>query len=169
MNTLLEIMQKNNIQINLYTLCMGFKLHYIDYESFKSYELIKVLSDEEINQTLTEILSLFEVRDQYELLHLCNQLLVNLCETKEEREKHKWLFACLTYARDTISNDEELLVKVSVICADFDYPVSMKGLIYYFPSDDNDRQKCTVEEARQKLIRLLDTYLFNLRGLLAKK
>lgn len=160
MNKFLKIMNINKIRINIITLCVGFKLNYLVYGDFKNYSLISILDDEDITEALKH--NFFESRDKNEFSDICISIL-NMVDTDQKaHEIMKWLFVCLKYARNTIINKQALLQKISEIYADFNYPPSMEGIIYYLPSHNYDSSKYTLEENRARLIELCDEYLCKL-------
>ncbi len=168
MNKLLEIMNCNKIEINVATLCVGFKLRYIVYEKFRDYSLVPLLDDSVIMEIIA--CNLFEPKGEFDFYNICNDIWSRLEDNQMSYEVSKWLFACLKNAQNTIDDSQELLQKISEIYDDFYYPPSMEHIIYYLPSTNGyDPTNYTTEEKRKRLLRLFNEYLIMLQAIIASK
>jgi hypothetical protein len=75
-------------------------------------------------------------------------------------ELRKLRYCMLRFVRNTISNNKELLSKVSEIYADVGYPVEMEEFIPYMPPKAGyDPTKYSLEENNFHMIMLLDKFL----------
>ncbi|SMC29507.1 hypothetical protein SAMN02745134_03929 [Clostridium acidisoli DSM 12555] len=84
-------------------------------------------------------------------------------------ELRKLRYCMLRFARNTISNNKELLSKVSEIYADVGYPVEMEEFIPYMPPKDGyDPTKYSIEENNLHMIMLLDKFLEEEKKVIAK-
>ncbi len=160
MNKYLELLHKKGIPINVRTLCIGFSLGDISFQSFKNYELLKYLYENETQKIIK--LNLCEARDDIDLKNTILMTLSNVNEQELIPEKEKWLFAKLSLLRTRENNTERLLYKIAKIYADFEYPESMKNFIHYMPSE-TDLPVITIQQAQNRLVDLCDVFLEKLQ------
>lgn len=161
MNKYLELMHNNKIPINVITLCIGFDLENIPFQSFNNYELLKYLSDNETQKIIK--LSLCEPRDHIDLKNKIIKVLSCVEEEEFILEKEKWLYAKLTLLRAEEKNIEKLLYRIAEIYADFEYPESMRHCIHYI-SSGVDLTGYTIQQAQNRLVNLCDNFLNELKN-----
>lgn len=162
-----DILNDYEINLNWKTLYVALHLDFIDCSVIEDYAL-KILSDESYveNEFINDLI--WEGKDLQKeevLMKILIEVGIEEFEKGSESwniEMRKLRYYLLKLVKNTVTNNKDLLDKVSEIYADVGYPVEMEEFITYMPPKDSyDPTRYSVEENNIHMITLLDKFLEN--------
>lgn len=160
-----DILRQNYISYSWNTLRVGKKYNLIDNSQVSDYA-VEYLADhpQETNQYIVELVCcdkttfiddiLDKVADDFDGK-------INLDSFEWELEKRKLRFCILTYLKQHVTDECELLDKIALVHDDFGFPKDMEDFIYYMPSKNFNPSEHSKEECMKRLVRLFEDFLSN--------
>jgi len=166
----IEIFKKYDIQVNWSTIYWGIKNSLLDLKSVSEYavdfinkhpeldspELLELAWDSDDESNAIKLLETIE-KKQPDIFNLMNSL-----------DSEKWRYCILKSLRDSDLSNSDILDKVELVYADFDYPLELAGAVRYMPPQDGyNPTEYTKEENEQHMINKIDEFLESERILLS--
>jgi hypothetical protein len=156
---IMKLFKDNDFEYSWDSIKIGWDLGCVGFDEVKKFILIFL----ESNPALINVYIAAEnKKDVDELLRdafiVLNLDLPKRCSSRWNKEWRKWRFCFLSDFVKRILNQEELLIKVEGVYADFGYPEDMKSFIYYMPADDTIEEE-DPEDARGRLVKKLKCFL----------
>ncbi len=151
------IIKDTNVPCTWNTIKVGYDLNLVTKEDVSKFSEIylekhPMLSNKYILDAIIEIDSI-KLDDFFQKIYSSLNLVEPANESPEwNSEWFKIRYAFMNNMLKVSKNDEFLLDEIESIYADFGYPVDMKSLIYYMPTDNNNENLST-EEARKLLVK----------------
>ena len=156
----IEIFEDANILLDWYTIYYGIKNNYLENEIANQFVIRKLEEGKEV--TPVELELSWRLDNKYEILTKIEELPnINISEKKSlEIARNKICVAILIYLRKNEKVIENLMQKVEMIYADFDYPSDMENFISYMPVTENYiPAEHTKEENENRLLANLDSFI----------
>lgn len=159
----LTIFKKYNLKCSWNTIQIGWDLGLLSADEVRKFALdFAAFHPELINKDIAELIfskDSYEVKDFLKKIFGSFNLEFPLLNTPLwNNEWRKWRYCILNCMVDQIKNDEELLIKVEGLYADFNYPEDMKTFIYYMPVE-KEVIGLTSKDARAELVKKLKAFL----------
>ncbi|WP_077611771.1 DUF2247 family protein [Clostridium sp. Marseille-P2415] len=156
----IEIFEDANILLDWYTIYYGIKNNYLKNEIANQFVIRKLEEGKEVSQEELELS--WRLDNKYEILTKIEKLPnINMNEKMSlEIVRNKICVAILIYLRKNENVFENLMQKIEMIYADFDYPSDMENFISYMPITDNYIPvEHTKEENENRLLANLDSFI----------
>jgi hypothetical protein len=160
-----HILKENNIPYSWNTMRVGKKYNLIDNAQVAEYA-VEYLSDhpQETNPFIVELACCDKTMSTDDVLDKVADTFdskIDCDDSTWELEKRKLRFYVLTYLKQHISDERELLDKIALVYDDFGFPKDMEDFIYYMPAKNINSLEHSKEEPLGRLVRLFKEFLIN--------
>jgi|SRR6056297_3241431 len=158
----ISIFKDYDIEMKWSTIYWGVKNSLLDLKSIP--EFVINFMDDHPNIDIPELLELAWDNDNeakvIDLLETLEKKQPDIFKLKDSCDMNKWRYCILKSLRESELSNSEILDKVELVYADFDYPVELAGAVRYMPPQDGyNPEKHTKEENEQHMLNEIDKFL----------
>ncbi len=158
----IEVFKKYGIKINWSTVYWGIKNKLLDVKSVSAYAVSFMENNSDID--IPELLELAWDNDDeskaIELLETIEKKEPDIFKLSNSLDAKRWRYCIVKSVRDSELSNSEILDKIELIYADFDYPVELAGAVRYMPPQDGyNPSEHSKEENEQRMISKIDEFL----------
>lgn len=158
----IEIFKKYGIEVKWSTIYWGIKNNLLDAKSVSDYAVNFI--DDYPDMDSPELLELAWDNDNeskaIELLETIERKEPDVFKLSDSLDINRWRYCIVKSIRESELSYSEILDKIELIYADFDYPVELAGAVRYMPpQDEYNPSEHSKEENEQHMISKIDDFL----------
>lgn len=158
----IEIFKKYDVEVKWSTIYWGIKNNLLNIKSISDYTIDFIENHPNIN--IPELMELIWNNNEkvkvIELLETMERKEPDIFKLSDTLDINKWRYCIVKSIRKSELSNSEILDKIEIIYADFDYPVELSEAVRYMPPQDGyNPLKHSKEENEQRMIKKIDEFL----------
>lgn len=168
-----HILRENKISYSWNTMRVGKKYDLFDNSQISDYAVEYLVEHpQETSQFIVELACCNNTMFVDDILDKVANVVdgrIDLDSVEWELERRKLRFCVLTYLKQHVFEEGELLGKIALVYDDFGFPKDMEHFIYYMPSENFKPLEYSKEECMKRLVSLFEEFLINEKKFLIEK
>ena len=158
----IDLFKNCNLRMGWGDVYWGIKESQLDIKSVSKFAEEFIINNSQVN--IDEIYELaWETENRELVLNLIDRVLKKLsAQDIQDNEiiMRRWRYCIVKTIRECKFNNSDLLDKMEIVYANFNYPVEMSGFIKYMPPDDDyNPSNYSVEENEQRMVDIIDDFI----------